>query len=57
MQIQFGDGREMDIHPGSFVYTKDSSGNDSYQEWSDLSIADQRKFESIVDDLSEKTGG
>ena len=56
MQIHFDDGRELDIHPGSFVYTKDSSGIDSYTEWGDLSGADQQKFEGIVDDLSGKLG-
>jgi hypothetical protein len=32
MQIQFEDGRQLDIHPGSFVYFKDAYGADSYFE-------------------------
>ena len=49
MQIQFDDGRELDIHPGSFVYTKDESGSDSYREWKDLSATGRQKFENIID--------
>ena len=54
MQIQFEDGRELDIHPGSFIYFRDTSGSDSLFEWDDLSVEDQARFEKIEDDMSEK---
>jgi hypothetical protein len=57
MLIQLDNGQELEITRGSFVYTKDSNGVDSYTEWKDLSVADQRKFESIVDDFNVKLGG
>ena len=53
LQIQFDDDRELQISPGSFVYTKDSDGWEFYREWLDLNAEEKQRLELLIGHLNE----
>lgn len=50
MVVQFGEGNELEIRSGGFLFLKDGSG-EQYKEWQNLTGSQQEQLEKLSEAL------